>query len=330
MKAGANIQKMVVDAGGSADMTARMVRFPNQDSDDKMIRLEGNKAIVEKVLAAIEAFVAERAGQITSSIDVPTDKHRVLIGRGGEARRNLESQFSVSIDIPRQGDTRSDVKVTGAPENVEKAKAHITDLVKGQEGESVPVPRKLHNTIADRGQFFRRLKNDHGVTVDHGGEKPPARPQSSGSKRPYANGANAPLITDEPSSDVENYSWQIVDNSANAETSDTGDIPWVFYGPPAGVAKAKTMLQKAIDSASESSVTGYLGRIDPKNFGLVIGPRGSQIKEIRERTGCKVDVPKGSAEPIEVTGTAEGVEEAKDMILEIIRNGPRNGGGSRA
>lgn len=322
---------MVVDAGGPADGTARMVRFPNQDSDDKTIRLEGEKAVVENVLAAIEAFVAERAGQITSGVDVPSDKHRVLIGRGGEVRRNLESQFKVSIDIPRQGDTRSDVKITGKPENVEKAKEHIAGLIKGQEGESVSVPRKLHNTIADRGQFFRRLKNDHGVTVDHGGEKPPARPKTSGPRRPQANGSNAPLITDEPSSDIENYSWQVVDGAADTESNEPGEIPWVFFGSPAGVEKAKAMLQKAIESASasESSVTGYLGRIDPKNFGLVIGPRGSQIKEIREKTGCKVDVPKGSAEPIEVTGTAEGVEEAKEMILEVLRNGPRNGGGSR-
>ena len=35
----------------------------------------------------------------------------------------METKFTVSIDVPRQGDGKTGVKVTGRPENVEKAKA---------------------------------------------------------------------------------------------------------------------------------------------------------------------------------------------------------------
>ena len=114
-----------------------MVRFPKQDSDETTIRVEGNKTVVEKVVASIEAFVNEKDNQSNEIIEVAPEKHRLLIGRGGETRRSLESQFKVSIDIPRAtqlGPGRSQVKLVGQASDVSKAKAHILELVKNQEG----------------------------------------------------------------------------------------------------------------------------------------------------------------------------------------------------
>lgn len=320
---GANIRRIIVEAGGPDDSSAsRIVKFPRAESDEKVIKLEGNGAVVEKIAAAIDAFVKEREDQVTTTLDVPQAQHRLLIGRGGDIRRNLESKFNISIDIPRQGSGRTDVKIKGSSTAVEEAKAHIEELLKGQQGETVQVPQHLHHAISDNGSFFRRLRNDYQVTVDHAGQQPPAKPTAVETREGATNGTSLPLITDEQDAAVDTHSWKIVENTpAGEETSAT--IPWVLSGSTDNVAKAKAALDKALASATQQGATGYLILPDPKTYRFVVGQGGSQINTIRKKTGCRIQVPKGQAkgEAIEIKGTKEGLEQAKDLILEAVRNG---------
>ena len=140
---GSALRDIVVNAGGSDDRRelARTVQFPKAESDGNLIKVEGKADVVDKIIAAMQKIVAERENQSTESFDVPTEKHRSLIGRGGETKKDLESKFKVSIDIPRQGSESSAIKVTGLPSDVEAAKNHMLNLVKYQEGETVQVPR---------------------------------------------------------------------------------------------------------------------------------------------------------------------------------------------
>ncbi|KAF2729528.1 hypothetical protein EJ04DRAFT_580545 [Polyplosphaeria fusca] len=328
---GSNIRKIVTDAGGpdGSRELARMVRFPRQDSEDSAIRVEGPKKVVDQIVASIEVQASSLESQVTETIEVSQDKHRLLIGRGGEARRTLEAEFKVSLDIPKQnvtGAARNQVKISGEPSQVEKAKAHILDLVKGQEGETIQVPRHLHHSISDNGQFFRRLRNEHKVSVEHGGAKTPDRPAAAegGKARKGANGSALPLITDDTTAGAEAYSWEIVDNNAVGEDVDTSaTIPWILRGPAENLPGAKQALQAAMDAASKPSSTGYLILPDPRSYRLVVGPGGSVINNIRKKTGTKVQVPRDQAkdEAIEIVGTKEGCEEARKMILDIVSKG---------
>lgn len=249
----------------------------------------------------------------------------MLIGRGGETRRALESQFKISLDIPKlssQGPERSQVRVSGQPSDVEKGKAHILELVKDQEGETLSVPRKYHQIVSDNGQFFRRLRGDLKVTVDHGGQQPPKK--RAASPRSQTDGAvSMPLITDTQDSTI-NHSWQVVDNIENNEE---GDIPWTLRGSPENVTKAKVILEKAIKQAEsqQSQSVGYLILPDPKTYRFIIGQGGSQINNIRKETGCKITVPRdqNQGSPIEIVGSGDGVEQARDIILDIVQNGGR-------
>jgi polyribonucleotide nucleotidyltransferase len=290
---------------------------------------------VEKIIASIEAQVGSLENQVTETLDISPDKHRVLIGRGGEKRRSLESEFNIQLDIPKQSTTgaaRNQVKITGEPAQVEKAKDHILQLVKGQEGETIEVPRHLHHFVSDNGHFFRRLKNQHNVTVDHNGHEIPPRPAQpeAGKARKGANGASLPLITDEDtgSGAEEKYSWEVVDNNATDGVDTSATIPWVLRGSPENLPRAIQMVQSAIEAASKPTSTGYLILPDPKSYRLVVGPGGSTINSIRKKTGTKVQVPRDQAqgEAIEISGPKEGVEEAKKMILETVARGGNGGG----
>lgn len=303
-----------------------MVRFPKTDVEGNTIRVEGQKAVVDKICAAIEALVAQQESQTTEIIEVNPDKHRLLIGRGGETRRQLEQQFKVSINVPRQTETgvaRSQVKIAGQPSDVEKAKAHILEITKEQEGETVQVPRSLHHAVADNGQFFRRLRNDHKVTVDHAGQRPPPKPSTPTPNRSNngGGGSSMPLITDDPSSTAAHaHSWEVHDLHGSAEE---GEIPWVLAGPSTdAIQAARAKLDKALAEARKQDSIGFLILPDPRAYRHVVGPGGSEINRIRRQTGTKIQVPRDQSkgEAIEIVGSKGGVEEAKECILEVVGN----------
>lgn len=301
-----------------------MVKFPRPESSESAIKLEGSQSIVDNIVAAIEAFVKEREDQVTITVEVPPTQHRLLIGRGGDTRRGIESQFNVTLDIPKQGSGRSDIKLKGSSSAAEGAQEHILAMLKDQQGETVEVPRHLHHAVSDNGTFFRRLRNDYQVTVDHAGQQIPPRPASDDS-REISNGASSlPLITDDPSESVDAHSWRVIEpESSSTTTSSSGTIPWVLLGTGDNVTRAKSALEKSIAAASQQSFTGYLILPDPKTYRFVVGQGGSQINAIRKKTHCRINVPKDQArgEAIEVKGSKEGVEEAKEMILEAVRAG---------
>lgn len=275
--------------------------------------------MVDKIIAAIEAKAAEWESQVTEVIDVPTEKHRSLIGRGGETKRKLEGKFEVSIDIPRQGDGKTGVKITGLPEKVQAAKEHIQTLLKEQEGEAVQVPRSMHHAISNNGQFFRKLRNDMSVTVDHAGHSTPAKPEAT-----RANGGSLPLITDDADAASDAHSWSVVQNVASGEE---GDIPWVLRGSADNVEKAKKAIDDALKQAAKQDTTGLLVLPDPRNYRFIIGQGGSKVKGIRNQSGCKITVPReNKGEPVEVVGSREGVEKARELILEAIQEGLNRSG----
>jgi polyribonucleotide nucleotidyltransferase len=327
---GSNIRQIVVAAGGpdvSRDI-ARMVRFPRAENDGTSIRVEGPKSVVAKIVASIKDQVSTLENQITETIDVSPDKHRLLIGRGGETRRSLESQFNIQLDVPKQNTTgaaRNQVKITGEPAQVEKAKDHILELVRSQEGETVQVPQHLHHAISNRGQFFKDLRNNYKVTVDHGGHRLPSQPSNpeGGKARKGANGS-LPLITDDDtgSGAEEKYSWEVVDNTPAEGADISATIPWILRGPADNIPKAKKKLETAIEEAANKS-TGYLILPDPKSFRLVIGPGGSTIKALKEKTRTNINVPRDptQGEAIEISGPKERLEEAKKLILEAVSKG---------
>ncbi|OGE48881.1 hypothetical protein PENARI_c025G06788 [Penicillium arizonense] len=318
---GANIRKIVVDAGGPNDgSAARMVRFPRAESTESTIRLEGNGTIVDNIIAAIEAFVKEREDQVTEILEVPTAQHRMLIGRGGETRRGIESKFNVTLDIPKQGSGRTDVKLKGPSTAVESAKEHLQSMLKDQHAETVDVPHHLHHAISDNGQIFRRLRNDYQVTVDHAGQTVPVNTTSEETRN--ANAPDMPLIIDDPNAPSDAHSWKIIDNNVAADPT-AKPFPWVLTGSPENVAKARAVIEKAIAVAAAQSATGYLILPDPKTYRYVVGQGGSQINAIRKKTGCRINVPKdqGRGEAIEIRGSAAGIDEAKEMILEAVQNG---------
>lgn len=309
---GATIRDIVTKAGGPEDASsrARMVRFPKAGGDSKEIVLKGPKEVIDKIVKAIAKLVGDFDSQDSRSINVAKEQVRMIIGRGGSKKAELESKYKVTIDIPRAESvegTEMPVKILGSADSVEQAVVEITKLVKVPESETVQVPRSVHRAVADSGAFIRRLKNDYKISIDHDGhELPKPLPKLSNS----VPSKTARIDDDETTAD---YPWTI---SENTSSSETGDIPWVLKGESGQIVKAKKALAKAVEQAQSQTHTGYLV-VPSSKHRFIVGPGGSKINSIRESSGVKIDVPKNQDDDtVVLKGSLEGLEKARTLIVE--------------
>lgn len=315
---GSNIKKIVLEAGGSEN-NARAVQFPKSggpDSDEVVVR--GPKDVVDKICAALTSLAATKDSQVTEIVDVPADRHSQLIGSGGDVRKRLEAEFGVSINVPRKGSGETGVKITGPAFEVSNAVSHISTLTKPKPEDRIDIPKSLHHTVSNNGRLFANLRNQ-GVIVVHDGVRAPPK-LDSGASTPRTNG-NAPLITDDP---ADAHSWNIITTGPLAGDEDM--IPWILRGQSEdSVAAAMKKVEDALKKASQPSTTGYLILSDPKLHRHVVGKGGSKVNEIREKTGCTIQVPQNkpgnASEAITIVGDREACEEAKELILEAVEEG---------
>ena len=126
----------------------------------------------------------------------------------------------------------------------------------------------------------------------------------------------------------ETYSWHIVEDPSDPSNE---TIPWKLRGSnDTNVQKAKEYLDGLISSmADQGNCTGYLG-VPPEHHYLIIGKGGQRIGIVRDETGCTIDVPKrgDGNDTIVIRGSKDGIERAREMIVETVENGQHRSNGS--
>uniref|UniRef100_A0A6Q2ZM01 K Homology domain-containing protein n=1 Tax=Esox lucius TaxID=8010 RepID=A0A6Q2ZM01_ESOLU len=106
-------------------------------------------------------------------------------------------------------------------------------------------------------------------------------------------------------------------------------------GTPESIEQAKRMLGQIVDrcrngpgfhneTEGNSSVQEML--IPASKVGLVIGRGGDTIKQLQERIGVKMmmiqdgPMPTGADKPLRITGDPYKVQQARELVIEIIRD----------
>ncbi|XP_053328800.1 far upstream element-binding protein 3 [Spea bombifrons] len=118
---------------------------------------------------------------------------------------------------------------------------------------------------------------------------------------------------------------------------DSGGLPersCVLTGAPESIEHAKRLLGQIVERCRNGP--GFHNDMDGNNtvqeilipaskVGLVIGKGGDTIKQLQERTGVKMimiqdgPLPTGADKPLRITGDPFKVQQARDLVLEIIR-----------
>lgn len=178
------------------------------------------------------------------------------------------------------------------------------------------MPKRLHHRLSNDGRTKNQLRQKWQVYISHDGT---AIPPTTTPKP--VNGTQSRI--DDDNTD-ESYSWHVEEE---APQSDDDTIPWKLRGGnESNVSKAKDHLEQLVASLrDQGNCTGYLG-IPPEHHHLVIGKGGARIGAVRDETGCMIDVPKRGEgnDTIVIRGSREGVERAREMIIESVENAPSN------
>jgi predicted PilT family ATPase len=310
---GATKEKILSKALGNSDgISRKLLQIPEAGSDSNKISSTGPKKVVEKIIDQVKELVAEKESSVTESIEVPKEKHRLLIGPGGSTRRALEEEFNVIVNVPRSNEKSSVVTINGQPENVKKAKAKVSELTADSWKTVVDVPAYVHAAVFQRGLFTRKLRIEHNVEVTFGDSN--RRAQNLSNKAPA-------IPKDTRGSEEVNFKFITVDDEVTKNENDT--IPWRLAGDDSEVAQAENLIQEAIKRHSDDDTLGFLWVKDPANtFPKIIGSQGARLNNIRKKSGAQITVPKPTDKVndiIFVKGQKTAVEKAEKLLSAEIK-----------
>ena len=99
------------------------------------VEVSGSKVAVDTAVASIRTILrfyhseATHPGLVHEEMVVPQDCYGILIGPKGSNLNHINSNFGVSVNIPRDISVNKNVVVVGAPRAVAKAAAYIRKQV---------------------------------------------------------------------------------------------------------------------------------------------------------------------------------------------------------
>jgi len=277
----------VVVNGGGEKREGEVARSSNPN----IIRVHGKSANCEAACDALKALVP-----ITSECEVSYEFHRFIIGQKGCGVRQMMNEFDVNIKVP-SAEAKSDIiLISGAPSNVEEAKAAMEVRVKELEEEKkdkelasfkieMTVNPEYHpKIIGRRGAVITELRQKYKVNI----QLPNKRSN-------------------------EEVAWNSVneDNTQGAEHE--GII--TITGLEANVYAAKEEIGKIVGDY-ENMVKEEVS-IDPRVHSMIIGKRGRSIRQIMEDYKVDIRLPRdGDADPslVVISGDEDNVMDCKDHL----------------
>ena len=341
---GSKLREIISNAGGD-DIRNKSIDIPSPGSESNIITIQGPKTFVAKVTKAINKIVEDGENSITTEIDVAKERHGALVGPGGMIRRQLESEFNVTIMVPNKNED-GPVTVTGLAEDVAKAEKKIKqEILKDDFDAEVDVPASIHTFVSERGALIQKLRQDDFINVRHG---------NSSRRATKLNKAkiDIPVERVRPAEGAEEKVKITIEEIGEPKVaSEEGMIPWrLVYEPidyeellgevaegeekaekkpkdpkvaaakkQAALDKATKLIEDRIAMAKDATYAGYIWTANFKNFNRIVGPGGSNIKRIREETGTLINVPRKSDavnDVVYIRGTKEGVTKAAETIVK--------------
>ncbi|CAM9984961.1 unnamed protein product, partial [Choristocarpus tenellus] len=263
---------------------------------------------------------------------VPNKMVGLIIGRGGQNIQAMQRDYQITIQITSQNDLppgaeMRPVKLKGNREAVETCRGQISQIVMNRERElaggheggtsgshygpsgngSPDIQATNHLTIPDDkvglvigkgGGTIKGVQGRTGANI----QIPPEADANDRTKRTIAISASTKDAADRAMAEVQNI--------LSADAAAMGQV--------SGIPPGSQVLHVVIP--------------DDK-VGLVIGKGGSTIKEMQNRTGCRIQIPpqvdpgsNPATRRVTLTGVGEAPHNAKRDI-EMMVSGQGNGGG---
>lgn len=118
----------------------------------------------EAVLRARRELLVQFQTQASSTISIPKEHHKFILGKGGSNLQKLEARTATKINIPKATDSSDKITISGPKEGIEKALHDLritSEEQSKQASENVIIPKQYHPFISGpSGETSRKLIGD--------------------------------------------------------------------------------------------------------------------------------------------------------------------------
>ena len=356
VKVDAKYHKHIIGKGGSTinkikSETDVTINIPDTDSGATVIRIEGNKAGVEKAKAELAAMVEKMENEKEKDLIVENRFHRQLIGaKGGEIEKIRKEFTAVQISFPDLGSKSDIVKLCGPKEDVDKCVKYFSkltqELLECDHQTKVPILKQFHEFVIGKGgENIRRIRDETDTRID----LPNSGRQSdmvtiTGKKENVAKAVEAIMKIQSETANIVTSEILIpamVDNTVTGAggkliqsmmaecggveikfpESGSGSDKVTVRGLVEDVEKAVKLLSELSDEKQPSAISTEI-KAQPQLHKFLFGKAGCNIQNIMDETGAKIIFPgtkDADKESIIITGTKEAVAAAKkELEVRIV------------
>jgi len=356
VKIDSKYHKHIIGKGGSTinkikAETEVTINIPDSDSGVTIIRIEGNKAGVEKAKTELLLMTEKMENEKEKDLIIENRFHRQLIGPKGENIEKVRKDFAnVQISFPDLGDKSDIVKLRGPKDDVDKCGRYFTKLAKEMAESSyqvkVPIFKQFHKFVIGKGGAnIRRIRDETDTRID--------LPDSGSDSDMIAitgkkeNVTKAVAEVQKIQNEMENITTSEIKIPAKIHNtvigaggkliqsimSECGGVAIKFpesgagsdlvtvRGPKDDVEKAVRLLKELSEEKQLSGISCEV-KAKPQHHKFLIGRAGIHIQKIRDDTGARIIFPSSGdsdRESITIVGTKEAVDAAKAVMVERIK-----------
>ncbi|KAE8214351.1 hypothetical protein CF327_g2221 [Tilletia walkeri] len=355
---GSAIRDLVIRCGGPEDAwaAARFVSFPKKGgaaANANTVTVQGPSAIAKKIKAELEKVSGDVSSRVVYGVVIAQPKHRIIIGKGGSRRAELQEKHNVRLVFPGWDEYVSTGEPVNASELSDGSAETIIKLVGKQEAcealakeikeeytsvtRKITIPRAVASKIG-KPQFFVNLRQAHSVSVDtprdSGANKEaaaapaPLRPANGTSSATTPAAAAARIDADENGLEEEDENGGLVFHLEALTLDSSADtVTWTLSGrDSASVDKAAKTIESAVAKVKSHSHIGRL-YVDRSAVPRIVGKKGAGLAALQGETGANVEIPResdanaGAAEAVcIITGTEEAVLAARDRLVSTVNS----------
>ncbi|CUM62580.1 uncharacterized protein PRCAT00000132001 [Priceomyces carsonii] len=312
---GGSVMKEIISKAGGDGYSGirynRLLTVPNEGTGSNQVSSQGNKDVVDKIIAQVRDIVANKEAELIVNYELPKEKHRLIIGPSGSIRHSLQDEFNVFIDVPRPNDLSTTIKLKGRKEKIDSLIEKLNILTKDNWTASVDVPEAYHSFVSERGAVFKKLKSKFNIEIQHGNMTRRAAKLSSSS-------VPSPPEAAHPHEE-ENFKFSTIPLEQETDTSKV--IPWRVKGESVDSDNALRVIKERLENAKKADTIGWIYVKKPSDLSKIVGTQGSTLDRIRNETGCSIFVPRPNDKNpnfIHLIGSQDSVSSAKGAIEKLI------------
>jgi len=356
IKVDAKYHKHIIGKGGSTinkikSETDVTINIPDTDSGVTVIRIEGNKAGVEKAKKELIDMTEKMENEKEKDLIIENRFHRQLIGPKGENIEKIRKDFAnVQISFPDLGVKSDIVKLRGPKKDVDECTKYFNKIVKEMQESSfqvkVPIFKQFHKFIIGKGGAnIRRIRDETETKIDLPDSGSESDMITITGKKPNVNKAVSEIqkiqnemanITSQEikiPSKIHNTMIGAGGKLIQSIMNDCGGVAIKFpepnsgsdvvtvRGPKEDVEKAVKLLKEMSEEKQLSGITAEI-KAKPQHHKFLIGKAGIHIQKIRDDTGARIIFPGSNdadKETIVIIGTQKAVESAKQVMEAKIK-----------